>query len=224
VAARSIRAAAGEGKTGRVNCLNPATAAVRTLGRSERSGRSASSAGSTSARRRRFASGAPILATHLRGQKTPLCHRLPGVDCPHRGPRRKGNALTHRRAVVGLAAVAVGLAGTGAAVAAKQSSGPTRVTIRTPESTAYKINRYLQVGLRWNRDVYVIRSGGTLALRNSPGMRQRHSRCCTSRAWRRRPPFSERGVWQAALAASRGRRCSSGAGVSGGRGETLASA
>ena len=67
---------------------------------------------------------------------------------------------------MGLAAVAVGLAGTGTAVAAKQSSAPTRVTIRTPESSAYKINRYLQVGLRWDRDVYMIRSGGTLALRN----------------------------------------------------------
>ena len=64
---------------------------------------------------------------------------------------------------MGLAAVAVGLAGT---AVANGSSAPTRVTIRTPESTAYKINRYVQENLRWNRDVYVIRSGGTLALRN----------------------------------------------------------
>jgi hypothetical protein len=67
---------------------------------------------------------------------------------------------------VGLIAVVLGVAATAIAVAAAQSSAPTKTQLTTPESVAYKINHYVQFGLRWNKDTYVIRSGGTLSFKN----------------------------------------------------------
>jgi len=72
----------------------------------------------------------------------------------------------HRRAFAGLVAVVFAATGTGTAIATGDASAPSRVTISTPESTSFEINRFAQEGLRWNRDVYVIRSGGTLTFKN----------------------------------------------------------
>jgi hypothetical protein len=72
----------------------------------------------------------------------------------------------HRKILLSLAAVAVAGVGVGTAVAATETPASRRVTISTPATEAYKINRYVQFGLRWNRDAYTIRSGGTLVFKN----------------------------------------------------------
>jgi hypothetical protein len=82
-----------------------------------------------------------------------------------------------RMTVRKLIAVSVGLlvalfAVSGAAAAAK---APKRVTIKSKASISFKPNRYLQDNLRWNRDVYVVRSGGTLHVVNGDGTEGPHT-------------------------------------------------
>jgi hypothetical protein len=68
-----------------------------------------------------------------------------------------------------LIAVAIGLAlvlaGTGVAAGAGHRP-PKRTTIKAVSHTKVKINRWVQDGLRWNKDVYHVRSGGTLHIVN----------------------------------------------------------
>lgn len=76
-----------------------------------------------------------------------------------------------------LTAVAVGmllaLAAVGATTAA--AAPRTRVTVKSVSSFRFKINRYIQDGLRWNRDVYAVRSGGTVKLVNGDGQSGPHT-------------------------------------------------
>lgn len=71
----------------------------------------------------------------------------------------------NRKLFIASAAVSITAIGSVGAVAA--TSAPKRVTLTTPTSTTFKINRYRQFGVRWNKDVYTIKSGGTLAFKNS---------------------------------------------------------
>ncbi|HEU4976145.1 MAG TPA: hypothetical protein VFT50_13705 [Baekduia sp.] len=48
---------------------------------------------------------------------------------------------------------------TGASVA---SAAPSKVTIKERQKMKMKPNRYIQDGLRWDKDVYTVKSGGTL--------------------------------------------------------------
>lgn len=76
-----------------------------------------------------------------------------------------------------LTALAVGmllaLAAVGASTAA--AAAPARATIRSVTSFRFKINRYIQDGLRWNRDVYNVRSGGTVRVVNGDGSAGPHT-------------------------------------------------
>ena len=65
-----------------------------------------------------------------------------------------------------LAGVALALAGTGAAAAAGHRPHK-RATITAIQHIKVKPNRWVQDGLRWNRDVYRVRSGGTLHIVNN---------------------------------------------------------
>lgn len=64
------------------------------------------------------------------------------------------------------AGAALAIAATGAVTAFAATAAPSRVTISTPSSSGYKINRAAVFGLRWNKDVYTIKSGGTLRFKN----------------------------------------------------------
>jgi hypothetical protein len=68
--------------------------------------------------------------------------------------------MTHGRILAGVTALAVTLGG-GVALAA----APKSATIKESTSTKFKANRYIQDGLRWNKDVYNVKSGGTLHLK-----------------------------------------------------------
>jgi plastocyanin len=70
--------------------------------------------------------------------------------------------MTHRKLVVAGTVVALALGGGGAAMAATTAKAPKSATVKESATTKYKINRWVQDGLRWNRDVYHVRSGGTI--------------------------------------------------------------
>jgi uncharacterized cupredoxin-like copper-binding protein len=74
--------------------------------------------------------------------------------------------MTSRKLAVAAAAVAVSLGATGAAIAAV-GKAPARTTIKVSQKIKMKPNRYIQDGLRWNKDVYKVRSGGTLHVVNT---------------------------------------------------------
>jgi hypothetical protein len=67
----------------------------------------------------------------------------------------------------------VALAALGPATA---SAAPrAKATIKAVSSFRFKINRYVQDGLRWNRDVYAVRSGGKVNVVNSEGQSGPHT-------------------------------------------------
>jgi hypothetical protein len=68
-------------------------------------------------------------------------------------------------AVVG--AVGVCLVGAIATTSNGATTFPTKTTIKESQSFKMVPNRYVKDGLRWNRDVYRVKSGGTLHLLNN---------------------------------------------------------
>jgi hypothetical protein len=70
--------------------------------------------------------------------------------------------VIHRKLIAGATALAVVAGGGSAALAAKKA--PKQTTIKAVSSLKVKVNRYIQDGLRWHRDNYTVRSGGTLRL------------------------------------------------------------
>src|SRR3954452_1182257 len=71
----------------------------------------------------------------------------------------------HKLIAVG-AGLALALAGTGVASGARHRP-PNRATITAVQHIKVKPNRWVQDGLRWNKDVYRVRSGGTLHIVNN---------------------------------------------------------
>jgi hypothetical protein len=54
----------------------------------------------------------------------------------------------------------------GSAVAVAAGSAPRHTTINAVTSFKVKINRYIQDGVRWQKDVYDVKSGGTITIVN----------------------------------------------------------
>src|SRR3954452_6657077 len=73
--------------------------------------------------------------------------------------------MHHRRIAAALVATGVAAAASSAAFAA--SSAPSKVTIKESQTIKVKPNRYFQDGMRWAKDVYTIKSGGTLHVVNN---------------------------------------------------------
>jgi plastocyanin len=79
-----------------------------------------------------------------------------------------------RRTFARAAAPALGLAVAVAAVApAVAAPAPSKVTLKTVGKAEFKPNRYVKDGMRFNKDVITIKSGGTLSLVDETG--QPHS-------------------------------------------------
>lgn len=73
--------------------------------------------------------------------------------------------MVHRKFMATLAGVAVVGLGGGAVVAS--GAGSAKTTIKAINSgVKFKANRYVQDGLRWDKDVYTVKSGGTLHIVN----------------------------------------------------------
>jgi hypothetical protein len=71
-----------------------------------------------------------------------------------------------RKLLVGAVAVCITATGAGAAVAARTAAAPKRVTVNAVQKVEFKLNRYVKDALRWHKDVYTVRSGGTLHVVN----------------------------------------------------------
>ena len=72
------------------------------------------------------------------------------------------------RMLAAVSVAVVGVGGAGTALAAKTKPAPTKTTIRAiTHGSSYKVNRGVTDTLRWNRDVYQIKSGGMLTLTSS---------------------------------------------------------
>ena len=72
--------------------------------------------------------------------------------------------MTQRKLLAGVATLGLVVGGSASALAA--GSSPKHTTINAVTSTKVKINRYIQDGTRWQKDVYDVRSGGTITIVN----------------------------------------------------------
>ena len=72
--------------------------------------------------------------------------------------------MSHPRLVATVAACGLVVAGGASALAA--TSAPKHTTINAVTSAKVKINRYVQDGTRWQKDVYDVSSGGTITIVN----------------------------------------------------------
>src|SRR3954453_4353921 len=84
-----------------------------------------------------------------------------------RVPGAERKYMHRRRLIAGAVTLSVALGTAGVAGAAKTSAAPARTTIKVSQKLKIKPNRYIQDGLRWDRDVYKVRSGGTLHIVNT---------------------------------------------------------
>ena len=72
--------------------------------------------------------------------------------------------MLQRKLLAGVATL--GLVAGGSAVAMAAGSAPKHTTINAVTSFKVKINRYVQDGTRWQKDVYDVKSGGTITVVN----------------------------------------------------------
>jgi hypothetical protein len=71
--------------------------------------------------------------------------------------------MLYRKAMVGVVALGLAAGGSGAALAA----APSKTTIKQRTGLEMKPNRFIKDKLRWSKDVYHVRPGGTLHLVDS---------------------------------------------------------
>jgi hypothetical protein len=74
-----------------------------------------------------------------------------------------------------LAAVAVAVCVSLGITSTAMAAGPARTTIKSVTSFKFKPNRYIQDGLRWNKDSYAVASGGKLHIVNGDGSEGPHT-------------------------------------------------
>ena len=74
--------------------------------------------------------------------------------------------MSRSKSLAALAVAAIAAGGVGSAIAKTAASAPLKATLTMSGKSTYKINRYVQFGARFDKDVVTIRSGGTLTLKN----------------------------------------------------------
>ena len=84
--------------------------------------------------------------------------------------------MKNRKVLAGVAlCLAVGVGASGVAVAANTAAVPKKVTIKAVQKNKVVPNRYFQDGLRWNQDVYKVKSGGTITVVNDAASEGPHT-------------------------------------------------
>jgi hypothetical protein len=63
--------------------------------------------------------------------------------------------------------IAVGVAVAMYSVGVAGAAAPSKTVVKVTSKISIKPNRYIQDGLRWNRDVYTVKSGGTVRVINT---------------------------------------------------------
>ena len=71
-----------------------------------------------------------------------------------------------KKVVIGAMALCLTASGAGAAIAASSGPPPKHAKIDAVQKVQFKVNRYVKDGLRWRKDVYAVKSGGTLTITN----------------------------------------------------------
>ena len=72
----------------------------------------------------------------------------------------------HRKVVIGAMALCLTATGAGAAIAASSGPPPKHAKIDAVQKVQFKVNRYVKDALRWQKDVYAVKAGGTLTITN----------------------------------------------------------
>jgi plastocyanin len=72
--------------------------------------------------------------------------------------------MNHRTLTACVAGLALAAAGAGAAVAASGAAAPAKAVVKQKFGVKMKANRYVQDELRFDKDVYDVKSGGTVSL------------------------------------------------------------
>jgi uncharacterized cupredoxin-like copper-binding protein len=75
--------------------------------------------------------------------------------------------MTRRITLFLAVALVAAIGGTTAAIAAHSAAAPSKVTIKQSQTFKIKPNRYVQDGLRWDKDTYTVKSGGTIHVVNT---------------------------------------------------------
>jgi plastocyanin len=70
--------------------------------------------------------------------------------------------MRNRKLVVGVTGLCLAVGMSGVAVAANTAAVPKSVTVKQSTSFDFKPNRFIKDGLRFNKDVYKVKSGGTV--------------------------------------------------------------
>jgi plastocyanin len=89
-------------------------------------------------------------------------------------PGRKGISMAHRRLIAGVSVLSLAVGVTGVAMA-QGGAAPSKTTIKSKQKLVVKVNRYIQDGLRWDKDTYTVKSGGTLHIVNGDGTEGPHT-------------------------------------------------
>jgi plastocyanin len=92
--------------------------------------------------------------------------RLGLASAAAHGTSRKDH-MNNRMFAVGAAGLCLALGVSGVAVAANTAAVPKSITIKQKQSFKMVPNRYIQDGLRWDKDVYKVKSGGTVTVVNT---------------------------------------------------------
>jgi hypothetical protein len=74
--------------------------------------------------------------------------------------------MAHRKLIAGMATLLLAFATSAAVASPARAPAPKRATIKAVTSFQVKINRWIKDGLRWNKDTYLVRPGGTLHIVN----------------------------------------------------------
>jgi plastocyanin len=75
--------------------------------------------------------------------------------------------MKNRKLVAGVAGLCVALGASGVAVAANSAAVPSKITIKQKSGFKMVPNRYIQDMLRWDKDVYKVKSGGEITVVNT---------------------------------------------------------
>src|SRR5881398_2299550 len=75
--------------------------------------------------------------------------------------------MRNLKLAAGAAVLCLAVGVSGVAVAANTAAAPKNVTIKQKQSFKVVPNRYIQDGLRWDKDVYKVKSGGSLTVVNT---------------------------------------------------------
>ena len=71
-----------------------------------------------------------------------------------------------KKVVIGAMALCLTASGAGAAIAASSGPPSKHAKIDAVQKVQFKVNRYVKDALRWQKDVYAVKAGGTLTITN----------------------------------------------------------